>query len=94
MDITALREEITSIDDQIIRLIGTRQQTAARIARVKYSQGAQVRDEGRRGEVLDRAFHRAVEEKIDPQSVRQIFEILIEMSEERQHEFMGEGNLP
>lgn len=94
MDITALREEITSIDDQIIRLIGTRQQIAAEIARFKYSQGAPVRDEGRRQEVLDRAFHRAVEEKIDPQSVRQIFEILIGMSEERQHEFMGEGNLP
>jgi len=94
MDITALREEITSIDDQIIRLIGARQQLATGIARAKYSQGAQVRDEERRRAVLDRAFHRAVEEKIDPQSVREIFEILIQMSEERQHEYLGEGNLP
>ncbi|ACL17291.1 chorismate mutase [Methanosphaerula palustris] len=94
MDITVLREEITSVDDQIIRLIGTRQQIAGRIARVKYSKEAPIRDEGRRQEVLEHAFNRAVEEKIDPRSVRQIFEILIEMSEERQHECIGEGDLP
>lgn len=94
MEITALREEITKIDDQIINLIGTRQQLATGIARIKYSLGAPVRDEERRRAVLDRAFNRAVEEKIDPQSVRQIFEILIQMSEERQHEYLGEGNLP
>lgn len=94
MDITALRKEITRIDDQILHLIGTRQQLATKIARVKYSQGAPVRDEERRQAVLDGVFNRAVEENIDPQSVRQIFEILVQMSEERQHEYLGEGNLP
>jgi len=35
-----------------------------------------------------------VEAKVDPVSVQKIFGILVEMSEERQQECMGDGNLP
>ncbi len=39
-------------------------------------------------------FNQAVESKIDPVAVQKIFEILIAMSEDRQRECSGEGNLP
>jgi chorismate mutase len=44
--------------------------------------------------VLESAFELAVEYKIDPVAVQKIFEILIAMSEDRQRDFSGEGNLP
>jgi chorismate mutase len=44
--------------------------------------------------VLTRAFDRAVEAKVNPVSVQQIFHTLVEMSEERQRECQGDGNLP
>jgi len=44
--------------------------------------------------VLDRAFNYAVEKNINPVSVKHIFALLIEMSEEKQRECQGDGNLP
>jgi len=44
--------------------------------------------------VLDRAANSATERGLDGESVKRIFEILIKMNIERQHEMSGEGNLP
>ena len=57
-------------------------------------QGMPVHDEHRTAEVLELVFDLAVEYKIDPVAVQKIFEILITMSEDRQRDFSGEGNLP
>jgi chorismate mutase len=53
-----------------------------------------IHDNQRTTEVLDDVFNQAVESKIDPVAVQKIFEILIAMSEDRQRECSGEGNLP
>ena len=89
-----LRDEIDRIDAEIIDLIRRRQTCAGRIARQKYIEHLPVRDEARRQVVLDRAFERAVECGIDATAVQQIFELLVAMSEARQHDCQGEGNLP
>ncbi len=89
-----LRDEIDGIDAAIIDLIVRRQDCAGRIAHRKYLDHVPVRDEARRQAVLDRAFERAVEGGVDATVVQQVFELLIGMSEARQRDCLGEGNLP
>jgi chorismate mutase len=94
MPINALREEIDAIDRKIIGLIARRQEIAGRMAREKLDRGIPIHDEARTRQLLNAVFSRAVEEKINPIQVQKIFETLIEMSEERQRECTGDGNLP
>ncbi|MDK2974108.1 MAG: chorismate mutase [Methanofollis sp.] len=94
MTIEEIRTEIDLLDSSIIWLIAERQAMAGRMAHEKYLEGLPVRDEARREALLDRAFNEAAEQNINPVMVRRIFEILMDMSEERQHECIGEGNLP
>ncbi len=94
MPIDALRAEINRIDLQIIDLIAERQKIAGKIAQVKTNEGLPIHDEKRTRELLGDAFNTAVEKNINPVYVQKVFELLIEMSEERQRECSGEGNLP
>jgi chorismate mutase len=94
MTLEAIRAEITRTDKEIIRLIAHRQDLAGRIAKIKVHEGRPVHDEQRTSEVLKAIFEQAVEAKIDPVAVQKIFEQLIAMSEERQRECFGDGNLP
>ena len=94
MTLDAVREEISKTDSGIIRLIAHRQELAMQVARIKIHEGLPIHDEGRSTEVLDAVFDQAVECKINPVSVQEIFRILIAMSEEKQQEFSGYGNLP
>jgi chorismate mutase len=94
MTLDSVRKQIDEIDARIIRLVAERQGLAGDMARLKFREGIPIRDPGQRERVLERAFDRAVEAKVDPVSVQKIFGILVEMSEERQQECMGDGNLP
>ena len=94
MSLEQVRSEITRVDAGIIRLIAERQELADRVARIKTRNGIAIHDEKRSAEVLSLACYQAVERKIDPVAVRKIFEILIAMSEERQKECSGNGDLP
>lgn len=94
MPIAALREEINQIDSQIIALIAERQKIAGKIAQAKFNEGVPIHDEERTRKVMEEAFNMAVEQKINPVYVKEIFSLLIAMSEERQRECSGEGNLP
>jgi chorismate mutase len=94
MTLDAVRNEIQQIDEQIVDLIALRQRLAGQIAHFKYEAGLPIHDEAQRRIVLERTFNYAVESRIDPTAVRKIFEVLIDMNEERQRECSGEGNLP
>ncbi|HOB06512.1 MAG TPA: chorismate mutase [Methanoculleus sp.] len=94
MSLDAVRNEIREIDEKIIDLIAERQNLAAEVARIKREMGLPLRDEAQRRVVLDRVFTYAAESRIDPLAVRRVFETLVEMSEERQRECSGDGNLP
>ncbi|WOX56603.1 MULTISPECIES: chorismate mutase [unclassified Methanoculleus] len=94
MSLDAARDEIRKIDEEIIDLVAERQRLAAEIVRLKQENGLSIRDEAQRRAVLDRAFSYAAESRIDPVAVRKIFEVLVEMNEERQRECSGDGSLP
>jgi chorismate mutase len=85
MSLESVRSKITHVDDDIVRLIAQRQRLAVKIADIKIREGLPVRDEQRARKVIATAGERAAKEHINPEPVRKIFEILIEMSEESQH---------
>lgn len=94
MSLDAVRSEISKVDSEIIRLIAERQKLAGKIARIKIAQNIPVHDGERANNVLDSVYEQATERRIDAVSVKKIFGILITMSEERQRECSGDGNLP
>jgi chorismate mutase len=94
MSLDEVRNEISNVDAGLIRLITERQKLAGKIARIKIAKGIPIHDQERTEKVLKSVFEQAVEARIDPVAVQKIFEILIAMSEERQHECSGDGNLP
>ena len=94
MSLDKVRAEISKVDTGIIRLIAERQKLAGKIAQIKVANGIPIHDQERTEKVLESVFEQAVESRIDPVAVQKIFEILITMSEERQHECSGDGNLP
>jgi chorismate mutase len=94
MSLETVRAEITKTDKEIIRLIAHRQDLAGKIAEIKIHTGMPVHDKRRTSEVLSAVFDQAVEARIDPVAVQKIFEQLIVMSEDRQRECSGDGNLP
>ena len=94
MSLDRVRAEISRVDTEIIRLIAQRQKLAGEIARIKTTKGLPVHDQERTVQVLESVFEQAVEARIDPAAVQKIFEMLISMSEDRQRECSGDGNLP
>ena len=94
MSLDTVRAEISKADTKIIRLIARRQRLAGEIAQIKVAHGLPIHDKERTADVLESVFVQAVESRIDPVSVQKIFEILIAMSEDRQRECSGDGNLP
>jgi chorismate mutase len=94
MSLDRVRAEISRVDTEIIRLITERQKLAGKIAQIKIAKGMPIHDQQRTDMVLGSVFDQAVEARIDPVAVQKIFGILIAMSEDRQHECSGDGNLP
>jgi len=94
MSLEQVRAEIADVDDEIIRLIAERQELAKKVAAIKIRNGIAIHDSRQSEKVLASVFEKAVESRIDPVAVQKIFGILIAMSEERQRECSGEGNLP
>ena len=90
MSLENVRAKITRIDAGIIRLIAERQELASEIAKIKKTKGMPIHDEQRASDVLDAVAGLAAEKGIDPAAVRNIFEILIHMSEERQRRCSGQ----
>jgi chorismate mutase len=94
MSLDQVRAEISEVDTRIIRLIAERQHLAGKVARIKITEGIPVHDQIRTAKVMESVFEQAVELRIDPVAVQKIFEMLIAMSEDRQRECSGDGNLP
>ncbi len=94
MSLEMVRAEISRIDSELIQLIAKRQKLAGKIARIKIAGGMPIHDGDRVADIMSSVFDQAVESRIDPVAVQKIFAILIAMSEERQRECSGDGNLP
>ncbi|HXY87839.1 MAG TPA: chorismate mutase [Candidatus Acidoferrales bacterium] len=95
MMIENVRSEIAVIDRQIVDLITKRTRLASEILKAKRAAGVKhINDEKQNKNVLNRVVDMATERNIDAGSVKKIFEILIAMNQDIQHELSGEGNLP
>ncbi|MDF2957649.1 MAG: Chorismate mutase [Candidatus Alkanophagales archaeon MCA70_species_1] len=81
-----IREEIESIDNQIIELIAKRTALAEELLRAKLREGTSIVDEEQRKKVLERVAREASKRGIDAASVTKVFEILITMNENKQKE--------
>jgi chorismate mutase len=94
MTLETVRNEISRIDEELLRLMARRMEQASRVLEEKRKLGLPISDDRQNELVLKRAMERATELNIDPAGVKEVFSILIRMSIDRQHEMAGEGNLP
>ncbi|MGZ4901711.1 MAG: chorismate mutase [Halobacteriota archaeon] len=93
--IEKVRADIAELDLQIVDLIAKRTGLASLVLQAKRADGfVKIEDERQNEKVLSRAVDSATERNIDAGSVKRIFEILIAMNVDIQHELSGEGNLP
>ncbi|EHQ37062.1 chorismate mutase [Methanoplanus limicola] len=91
MDLMEARSRIEEIDMKIISLISERSDLALKVAEAKRIEGGAVRDEEQREKVISRAIDKAREYGLDPEPVKEIFELLILMNEYRQWQ-IAEGD--
>ncbi|MCZ7391858.1 MAG: chorismate mutase [Candidatus Methanoperedens sp.] len=94
MPLREVRAKIEKLDNQILNLIEHRTALAKDVLEAKRAEGKAINDVEQNKIVLDRVANAATERGLDGEEVKRIFEILIKMNIERQHELSGEGNLP
>lgn len=94
MPLREVRARIEKMDTQILHLIEQRTALARDVLDAKKAEGKAINDVEQSKLVLDRVANAATERGLDGEEVKRIFEILIKMNIERQHELSGEGNLP
>lgn len=84
MTLEELRGEIEAVDQEILRHFRARMNIAIRIAEEKGILGLPTRDPERAGLVLSGVSDQAEEMGMDPGPIREIYSILIRMSEDLQ----------
>jgi chorismate mutase len=89
MGLAEHRREIEEIDSEIIHLIARRLQEAKKVFIAKRAAGLEISDPEQETLVFRRAMDSATELGLDAGAVRDIFEILIAMSLEKQKELAG-----
>ncbi|MCZ7362445.1 MAG: chorismate mutase [Candidatus Methanoperedens sp.] len=94
MPLREIRAKIEKLDTQILEIIEQRTALAKNVLDAKKAEGKPINDVEQNKIVLDRISNAATERGLDGEEVKRIFEILIHMNIERQHELSGEGNLP
>jgi chorismate mutase len=94
MPLKEVRAKIEKLDANILHLIEQRTALARDVLEAKKRAGMPINDVEQNRVVLDRVANAATERGLDGEEVKRIFEILIKMNIERQHELSGEGNLP
>jgi chorismate mutase len=86
MSLDELREEIESIDRELVELIARRTYVADTIAAVKDDRDLPTTDEQQEQRVMDRAGRNAEQFDVDANLVKAIFRLLIELNKVEQRE--------
>ena len=94
MPLKDIRAKLEKLDIELIDLIEQRTALAKDVLEAKKGESKAINDVKQNKVVLDRVTNAATERGLDGEQVKRIFEILIQMNIERQHELSGEGNLP
>ena len=82
-----LRTQIEAIDEEIIDLIATRLEIADELAKAKRRTSQGYWDEGKEREVIQRYHERCEEVSLSEDEARQIAEVILHISKERQKHF-------
>ncbi|AKB25641.1 Chorismate mutase I [Methanosarcina sp. MTP4] len=93
-ELEVVRKEIEEIDREILALISRRVNLAEKVLESKRINGTSINDRTQNEVVINRAVSAATELNLDVGFVKNIFDILIRMSIERQEELSGKGNFP
>jgi chorismate mutase len=94
MSMEEIRTEVKNVDLEILMLLARRMEIVSDILVEKKKQGLAINDDRQNELVIKRSMEKATELNLDPNAVREIFQIIIDMSISRQHELSGEGKLP
>lgn len=86
MTLEQLREEIETIDREIVELIAQRTYVAESIASVKRKQNLPTTDESQEQQVMERAGENAARFGVDANLVKAIFRLLIEINKVHQRD--------
>ena len=90
MSLEELRDEIESIDREIVDLIARRTYVADTVAQVKAEQGLETVDEAQEEAVMERAGENAEAFDVDANLVKAIFRLLIELNKISQRSERGD----
>lgn len=85
-ELDALRERISRVDDDLIRLIGQRKELAVAIGKVKQRLGLPVMDPAREARVVRKAAERARELGMDEELTRDVIWRIIAAARAQQTE--------
>ena len=85
-NLMSAREHLQEIDHEIFRLIALRCKAATQIAVAKQETNTPTIDKSQRDVVLARSEQWAREEGLEPEQIRDIFTILIQMNESAQNQ--------
>lgn len=80
VELDKLREQITSIDQQLLGLLAQRQKCTNQVAETKIAKHIPVRDHQREEQLLVGLIKRGQQEGLDPHYVTQLFHVIIEDS--------------
>lgn len=94
MSLEDLRADVQKVDREIIRLIDERVRLAEDIFEAKKALDVKIEDPNQEKLVMKRALDNSTELGLDAGAIKEIFATLIKMSLEKQHELLGEDNLP
>ena len=94
MSLEEIRSKIENLDNEILNLIVQRTNLSKEVLDAKRKEGKAINDAEQEKIVINNITDAATEKGLDSESVKNIFEILIKMNVDRQHELSGEGNLP
>jgi len=94
MSLVDLRREVQRIDEEIIWLIAERVGLAEKIFEIKKAEGIKIEDPDQETLVMNRVLDLATELNVDAGAIKEIIHLLIKMSLDKQHECLGEDNLP
>ncbi|WIV67993.1 chorismate mutase [Natrialbaceae archaeon AArc-T1-2] len=86
MELDELREEIQEIDRNLVELIARRTYVADSIAQVKAAEGLPTTDAKQEERVMERAGENAAQFGLEPNLVKAIFRLLIELNKVEQRE--------
>ena len=89
MGLAEYRTEVEEIDEKIIKLIQQRMDASKKIFQAKKVEGLEIIDLQQEKLVLRRAMDLATELNLDAGDIRDLFEILIRMSLQKQQELQG-----